>query len=40
LKDWEEGKTQPDLVARAYLTVIASDPEGVRKALRLRRVLL
>jgi putative transcriptional regulator len=32
LKDWEEGKTQPDLVARAYLTVIASDPEGVRKA--------
>jgi putative transcriptional regulator len=32
LKDWEEGKTKPDLVARAYLTVIAGDPEGVRKA--------
>jgi putative transcriptional regulator len=33
LRDWEQGRTQPDQPARAYLTVIAADPEGVRKAL-------
>jgi putative transcriptional regulator len=33
LRDWEQGRTQPDQPARAYLTVIARDPEGVRKAL-------
>jgi putative transcriptional regulator len=33
LRDWEQGRTQPDQPARAYLTVIAHDPEGVRKAL-------
>ncbi|MBV8184855.1 MAG: transcriptional regulator [Hyphomicrobiales bacterium] len=31
--DWEQGRTQPDQPARAYLAVIAHDPEGVRKAL-------
>src|SRR5947208_14771866 len=34
LRDWEQGRTEPDQPARAYLTVIASDPEGVRRALR------
>jgi putative transcriptional regulator len=33
LRDWEQGRSEPDQTARAYLTVIAHDPEGVRKAL-------
>src|SRR5690242_9405161 len=34
LRDWEQGRTEPDQPARAYLEVIARDPEGVRRALR------
>ena len=33
LRDWEQGRVEPDHPARAYLTVIARDPEAVRKAL-------
>ncbi len=33
LRDWEQGRSEPDQPARAYLTVIADDPEGVRRAL-------
>ncbi|MEA2931095.1 MAG: putative transcriptional regulator [Hyphomicrobiales bacterium] len=33
LRDWEQGRAVPDQAARAYLTVIARDPEAVRKAL-------
>jgi len=33
LRDWEQGRTEPDQPARAYLTVIAHDPDGVRRAL-------
>lgn len=33
LRDWEQGRSEPDQPARAYLKVIARDPEGVRKAL-------
>ncbi len=33
LRDWEQGRVVPDQAARAYLTVIARDPEVVRKAL-------
>jgi len=33
LRDWEQGRATPDQAARAYLTVIARDPEGVRRAL-------
>jgi putative transcriptional regulator len=33
LRDWEQGAKQPDQAARAYLTVIAREPETVRKAL-------
>jgi putative transcriptional regulator len=33
LRDWEQGRTEPDQPARAYLRVIASDPEAVRRAL-------
>lgn len=33
LQDWEQGRTEPDQLARAYLHVIAHDPEGTRRAL-------
>jgi putative transcriptional regulator len=33
LRDWEQGKTQPDQAARAYLKVIARNPKGVLEAL-------
>jgi putative transcriptional regulator len=33
LRDWEQGRSEPDQPARAYLTVIAHDPEGVQRAL-------
>ena len=33
LRDWEQGAAVPDQSARAYLTVIARDPEAVHKAL-------
>jgi putative transcriptional regulator len=34
LRDWEQGKTQPDQPARAYLKAIAGNPEAVQQALR------
>ena len=33
LRDWEQGRKEPDAAAKAYLHVIASEPEMVRKAL-------
>jgi putative transcriptional regulator len=33
LRDWEQGRSEPDQPAKAYLTVIARDPEGVERAL-------
>jgi len=33
LRDWEQGASEPDQAARAYLTVIARDPKAVVKAL-------
>jgi putative transcriptional regulator len=33
LRDWEQGRTEPDQPARAYLKVIARDPERVRVIL-------
>ena len=30
LRDWEQGRTEPDQPARAYLRVIAREPEGAR----------
>jgi putative transcriptional regulator len=33
LRDWEQGASEPDQAARAYLTVIARDPAAVAKAL-------
>ena len=33
LRDWEQGRTEPDQANRAYLKVIAVDPEFVKRAL-------
>ena len=33
LRDWEQGRVRPDQPARAYLKVIARDPERVRRLL-------
>jgi putative transcriptional regulator len=33
LRDWEQGRKEPDAAAKAYLHVIASEPEMVHKAL-------
>jgi putative transcriptional regulator len=33
LRDWEQGRSEPDQPAKAYLVVIARDPEGVERAL-------
>ena len=33
LRDWEQGRTEPDQPARAYLRVIASNPDWVSRAL-------
>jgi putative transcriptional regulator len=34
LRDWEQGRVEPDQAARAYLKVIAREPETVRDALK------
>ncbi|MDR5009525.1 transcriptional regulator, partial [Agrobacterium fabacearum] len=34
LRDWEQGRSEPDQPARAYLKVIAVYPEGTAAALR------
>lgn len=36
LRDWEQGRTEPDQANRAYLKVIAVDPEYVKRALAQR----
>jgi putative transcriptional regulator len=33
LRDWEQGRVEPDRAARAYLKVIARNPKAVREAL-------
>jgi putative transcriptional regulator len=33
LRDWEQGRSEPDQPAKAYLSVIARDPKGVERAL-------
>ncbi len=34
LRDWEQGRAEPDQAARSYLQVNAHDPEIVRQALK------
>jgi len=36
LRDWEQGRAEPDRPTRAYLTIIASDPDRVSRILNLR----
>jgi putative transcriptional regulator len=33
LRNWEQGRRQPDVCARAFLVVIDREPEAVRRAL-------
>ncbi|MEM1139988.1 MAG: helix-turn-helix domain-containing protein, partial [Pseudomonadota bacterium] len=33
LRDWEQNRYEPDGAAKAYLKVIAKDPDAVRRAL-------
>jgi putative transcriptional regulator len=33
LRDWEQGRSEPDAPARAYLTVIAMDAKAIAKML-------
>ncbi len=33
IRDWEQGRYEPDAAARPYLQVIAREPNAVRKAL-------
>jgi putative transcriptional regulator len=33
LRDWEQGRSEPDQPTRAYLTLIARDPEHVNRML-------
>jgi len=35
LRDWEQGRCEPDQTARAYLKVIAANPEMVQLALQV-----
>lgn len=36
LRDWEQGRTEPDQAAQAYVKVIAKEPETVSRALGTR----
>src|SRR5437763_12035673 len=36
LRDWEQGRTEPDQPARTYLMLIARDPEYVARVLNPR----
>jgi putative transcriptional regulator len=33
LRDWEQGRSEPDAPAKAYLKVISADPQAVARAL-------
>ena len=33
LRDWEQGRAEPDQPTRAYLTLIARDPDRVNRVL-------
>ena len=36
LRDWEQGRAEPDQPTRAYLTLIARDPDHVNRILNSR----
>lgn len=33
VRDWEQGRSAPDVTARAYLTIIEREPQAVERAL-------
>ena len=33
VRDWEQGRSTPDITARAYLTIIEREPRAVERAL-------
>lgn len=33
IRNWEQGRRKPEAAARAFLTVIAREPDAVRRAL-------
>lgn len=39
VRDWEQGRRQPDTAARAYLMVIDKNPDAVREALAPKSLL-
>ena len=36
LRDWEQGRAEPDQPTRAYLTLIARDPDRVNRTLNFK----
>jgi putative transcriptional regulator len=38
LRDWEQGRVEPDQATRSYLTLIARDPEAVYRLLKRKRM--
>ena len=38
LRDWEQSRSEPDMAARAYLKVIAREPDVTRRALVTERL--
>lgn len=40
LRDWEQGKTEPDQPTRAYLTLIARDPGHVNRTLNVKELFV
>jgi len=37
LRDWEQGRTDPDRAVQSYIAAIDADPEAIAKALSKRR---
>ena len=37
LRDWEQGRSEPDRAVQSYIAAIDGDPEGVARALGKRR---
>ena len=40
LRDWEQGRAEPDQPTRAYLTLIACDPDRVSQTLNTKKILV
>jgi len=40
LRDWEQGRAEPDQPTRAYLTLIARDPDHVNRTLNMKETFV